>query len=86
MKMDAKIIIIALLACSLLFFGCAKKGETSTAPIAPSGGVQNQTQNATHDGQAAGGNASGQDLGNLFNIDTAQPDSGSGYNVPAAGE
>lgn len=109
--MDAKILIVVLLAFSLIFFGCAKSGtpqdpfgglqsswphlvqvngtEGNTTGAEASGGVQagggNQTQNQTQGG-AAGGNASGQDLGDLFNIDTAQPDSGSGYNVPAAGE
>jgi hypothetical protein len=31
-------------------------------------------------------NNSEEDIGGLFNIDTVQPESGSGYDVPAAGE
>ena len=104
--MDAKILIVGLLAFSLVLFGCAKSAE------APSGGLQsswphivqvngtdgnatgaeasgaqsggNQTQGQAQGG--ATGNGSEPDLGGLFNIDTVQPDSGSGYDVPAAGE
>lgn len=110
--MDARILIVALLAFSLVLFGCAKGGASD----APSGGLQsswlhavqvngtgdnatgagasggaqagggNQTQVQGQTQGGATGNGSEPDLGGLFNIDTVQPDSGSGYDVPAAGE
>lgn len=93
--MDAKILIVALLAFSLVLFGCAK-GGTASAPGGVASGIQGAgaPSSVPPSGEvapaetqtSAEGNGSEPDLGGLFNIDTVQPDSGSGYEVPAAGE
>ncbi|MEW5996183.1 MAG: hypothetical protein AB1657_01150 [Candidatus Micrarchaeota archaeon] len=88
--MNAKILVVALLAFSLLFLGCAKRGgETPGAPAAPGGGAGGE-QPA---GQPSGGEAPAgtvappeQDLGGLFNVDTEKPEEGAGFEIPAAGE
>jgi hypothetical protein len=114
--MDSRILIVALLAFSLVLFGCAKGGSTpsgvaggvqgageqgaapSSVPLSgqvepaeegagtsePETGGEPQAPPETQTG--AEGNGSEPDLGGLFNIDTVQPESGSGYDIPAAGE
>ena len=62
--------------------------ETGTpGPEAPQAGGETAGEpEGQPPAQEAAGNTSEQDIGELFNIDTVQPESGSGYDVPAAGE
>ncbi|MFA5412833.1 MAG: hypothetical protein WC350_05820 [Candidatus Micrarchaeia archaeon] len=52
----------------------------------PVAGGEEPQAGAGAETQTGAGNGSEQDIGGLFNIDTVQPESGSGYEVPAAGE
>ncbi|NYZ61085.1 hypothetical protein H0O01_05310 [Candidatus Micrarchaeota archaeon] len=72
--MNAKILIVVLLAVSLMFVGCAKRGGETPA---------NVSQNASG-AQTSGTQES--DIGGLFSIDTDKPMEGTGYQVPADGE
>ncbi len=63
------------------------EGAGTTEPEA--GGEGQQAPPETQTGgevEPAPENNSEEDIGGLFNIDTVQPESGSGYDVPAAGE
>lgn len=62
------------------------EGAGTTEPEAggePGAPAETQTGG---DVEPAPENTSEPDLGGLFNIDTVQPESGSGYDIPAAGE
>lgn len=97
MTMDAKFIILLLLAGSFLALGCAKKGAQGnvTGGGAASAGEMsaaagsNASQasgNNTPAGASAGGDKN-QDLADLFNISTDKPigDEGLGAGNPSPG-
>lgn len=68
-------ILIVLLVVALLFAGCARKGADNQS------GIPSQNQTGTQSNQTGG-----QDIGNLFHVDTDKPVEGGGYDVPAAGQ
>lgn len=59
-------------------------GGTGTPEAGQAGGEETQPEAGA--GTQGAGNGSEPDIGDLFNIDTVQPESGSGYDIPAAGE